>query len=259
MPYNRFLSFELVPPIDGGISLLENIISKLNKYINIFNIVDTPLGIPRPSSPLIASYLKTRYENTEFIPHIKIVNSNKVGLLSLLLALKSINIKRVLIISGDKPIYKTFMNTLKPETFIKELKKNDMFKNLEIGIGLGKNVTYSYLKDKLLSQPDFIITQPFTNIHEIIKFKDLYSKICKKYNVNTKIYATYIVPSNKNKIVFKSLNIDYEKFSRNSEALLDLLLVEFDGILFSSPLDVDKALLIISETVHRLGEKAICR
>ena len=33
MPYNRFLSFELVPPIDGGISLLENIISKLNKYI----------------------------------------------------------------------------------------------------------------------------------------------------------------------------------------------------------------------------------
>lgn len=258
MPYDDIISFELVPPINDGISLLENIVNRLSKYVKTFNIVDTPFGTPRPSSPIIASFLKAKYEEIEFIPHVKIVNTNKVGLYSILLALKSLHVKKVLVVSGDRPKNDVFINTLKPERLVSEIKRDEGFKDIKIGIGLGKNLTYKYLRDKLISNPDFIVTQPFTTVKEIIDFKEKYTSICRKYNISPKIYATYIVPSEKNKVVFSSLNIDYKVFASNSELILQKLLDEFNGIFFSSPLDIDSAMIILKKVIEDIGEKALC-
>ena len=84
----------------GRVHGLQGYLPEVAELADAVDIPESPLGIPHPNSVATAAYLKARY-GCEVIPHVRLVDLNKVSLLSLAYAAKAFGAYGLVILRGE--------------------------------------------------------------------------------------------------------------------------------------------------------------
>ena len=248
-----FITYEVVPPRNPSLKGLLKRLDAITPYVSGLNVADTPLGMPRVSSATLSVLLKDRY-GIDVIPHLKTINHNEVGLLSLAYGLYAAGIRQFLVIRGDPPRKGTPVNSLSPENAVKLLKGDTYLRDAQVGMGLGWSNRPKYLERKVRARPDFLATQPFPSREDALKFVKVIDDVSSKVGYRPRVVATYVIPSPRNKAVLTALSqasgLNYTSLlSRNLHEIaedISFLLGTFDGVMLSSPNDAEMVVKVLN-------------
>ncbi len=84
----------------GRVHGLQGYFPEVAELADAVDIPESPLGIPHPNSVATAAYLKARY-GCKVVPHVRLVDLNKVSLLSLAYAAKAFGAYGLVILTGE--------------------------------------------------------------------------------------------------------------------------------------------------------------
>jgi 5,10-methylenetetrahydrofolate reductase len=240
-----FISLELVPPRSNVEKMLKRIESIVN-LVDAFNITDTPLGMPRIPSVIFASLLLQKFD-VKTIIHLKTINMNKVALKSIIYGCAAIGVYGILVVRGDKPSEGNEVSDTWPEELVLWGKSDERVSFLKMGMIAGPPLDPQRLLKKLSARPDFMATQVMLRTEDAKIFHRNLMNVLKAYGWMPQIYATLIVPTEKNSSAIKEIAqlagiqipdnvvMSYDEF-RN---IIDELEKIYDGIIISSPMDLD--------------------
>ena len=170
------ISLETVPPKGRNLEKILEKLKQINLKINVINVVDSPLGIPR-MHPLALCH-KIQELGFETIMHFTCRDRNKNEIEADLLAAYSLGIKNILALTGDstknaKPVFE--FSSLDLIEFINELNKKH---GTNFFVGAGMNINSPNLEAeikktllKIKKGAKFIMTQPCFEIKKIKKIK----------------------------------------------------------------------------------------
>jgi len=167
---------ELEPPTKPNLDEILGKIKDLNA--DVFNVVDSPLGIPL-MHPIALCHKIEHNIGTPTIMHFTCRDRNLIEIKAQLLAARALNIKNILALTGDKisenvkakPVFE--FNSIGLIKLIKELNAK---KNTDFFIGCGANINANLdveikrTKDKIAAGADFVMTQPCFDLERIEKF-----------------------------------------------------------------------------------------
>lgn len=246
-----FISLELVPPRSNVEKMLKRIESIVN-LVDAFNITDTPLGMPRIPSVIFASILLQKF-NVKTIIHLKTINMNKIALKSIIYGCAAIGVYGILVVRGDKPSEGNEVSDTWPEELVLWGKSDERVSFLKMGMIAGPPLDLQRLTKKLNAKPDFMATQVMLKTDDAKIFHKNLVDIFKVYGWSPQVYATLIVPTEKNSNAIKEIarlagmpvpdnvTMPYDEF-RN---VVDELGKVYDGVIISSPMDLDGGLEFI--------------
>jgi len=148
-----------VPPSTKG-RFLRRVSSLIGK-VDFISIPDSPFGRPAPSSFALATLLKLI--GVEAVPHYRLIDRNELALLSEMIGISELGIRRVLLVRGDPPEVgrPTGLDPVRAITLIKEREVP-----LELGVASSLRPN-DRLKMKLEAGADFVITQPIQRVEEV--------------------------------------------------------------------------------------------
>ena len=236
---------ELEPSKNG--EKLAKRVEKLIPVVDAIDIPEAPMGKPIAHAAILASYIKARY-GIDTVPHIRVIDVNTVGLLSILGGLKATGIGEAVLLRGDAPIVGSEVRDLSVETAA-EIAVEKLGRNPQLGAMISLRYPLEAITDRLNAPLSFyLILRPGYSLEKLRQVSRLARSLGKQ------LYAYVIVASNKNYNKLKNMLIGQPVYSvgeatRFVEKIRDLV----DGILVSSPGDVDA----ISEAARQI-KRELC-
>lgn len=196
----KVFSIELCPNRDIDFVLLERLQPTFCSVTWHYKITNYQQPVPVQEIPAIVLAKCLIQCGLQVLLHLTAANLNSQIALNILTCAKNIGIKNIFVIHGDssdldKNTKPTFLHAVDLVKFIKSY-FGDYF---SIGVaGYPKNISnldekeFFYLKEKVNSGADFIITQAIFEVESFL----IFSKICNQFNINIPIIpATYIFQS----------------------------------------------------------------
>lgn len=128
---------------------------------DFISIPDSPFGKPAPSSLALTILLKNI--GVEAIPNYRLIDRKELALLSEMMGLAELGIRRVLMVGGDPPIVgeSTNLDPVKAISLVREWSIN-----MELGVATSLRPNEK-LRAKLEAGADFVVTQPIQRIEEL--------------------------------------------------------------------------------------------
>jgi len=220
---------ELVP--GTKLDLLSNLVKELTEYIDVFDIPDSPLGKPYPSSLTVATYLKL-ITNKEVFGHIRLKDVNLNALISLVKSAVLFKIDAVVLLQGDNPTIGPSVSLTSTEQAIEVLKRELKGEELpKIGALLSLRYPKERILRRLRSNADLFLVLRLSRPSDI---EDI-SKEAKKLGVE--LYPYILVKTVKSKRILSSLSGQYSVELNNLESFIENLRDLVNGVVISCPGD----------------------
>jgi methylenetetrahydrofolate reductase (NADPH) len=240
-------SVEFFPPKNGeGLERIFQTFDGLKKFkLDYFSVTSGALGSQRAGTVAISALLKKKY-GLEGLVHLTLTNKSKQEIENLLLEIKYSGLQNVLALRGDPergskkfiPHTRGFKYAYEMFEQIKQLNQGNYLTNKEGGFRQGLvndfcvgvagypeshpecpdfKKSLEYLKIKVNSGADFIITQMFFDAEKFLKFREE----TRKFGINIPIIPGILPPSKYSEITFFSRQLWVSipaKFQKKIEA-----------------------------------------
>ncbi len=227
----------------------EKLISYLNRLVANVDAVDipeVPMGRPIASAPVLAAHFKAIYGDTEFIPHIRVIDVNRVGLLSILGGLHVANIREAVLLRGDDPVEGVKVEDITVEEAAVLAKQRLRGRSPSLGAMLSIRYPLSMIEQRLNASLDFYMV--LRGLHSYEKLVAV-SGLAKKYG--KKLYAYVIIASDRNRAMLKEMLGDQPVYNvEDVETVVERLAPLVDGVILSSPGDRE-AIIMAAQRLYR--------
>ncbi|MEM1628373.1 MAG: hypothetical protein QXP02_03725 [Desulfurococcaceae archaeon] len=212
---------------------------------NVFNAVfipSGPAGIPLLDACATSIYISTVYGlKSIFSIRLKDVNLNHV--IEKVKTAMEFGINGVLLTKGDPPRYGSSYDDLSSEYVLKYLREINV--DMKLGLIISLRYPLGSILKRISEKPDFVFI-----IHHVDNDLDKLMELRKHIAGEIKIYDFILLGVDKNIELFKELGQKYVepmKLGDHIEKLNNIV----DGVIISSPLEVKKAIEIVSKLVEK--------
>ncbi len=132
---------------------IERIVPRLRGLVEAFDLPESPLGLPMPSSIPLSVFLSLGY-GVSVIPHVRLLDHNELGLISLIQGLWLSGVDKVLLTIGDKPgIGRALCGWERSEEAVEWIKRYEP--SMSVGLIISLNYSLDRIVERLRSQADF--------------------------------------------------------------------------------------------------------
>ncbi len=141
-------------------------VSSLIGKADFISIPDSPFGKPAPSSLALAVLL--RNIGVDAVPNYRLIDRNELALLSEMMGLAELGMKRVLLVGGDPPSIgrPTGLDAVRAITLVREW-------GVWVKLGVATSLKPGErLRAKLEAGADFVVTQPIQRVEELYPISD---------------------------------------------------------------------------------------
>ena len=201
-------------------------------YVDGFDIPESPMGIPRPSSTVIGAVLRRvlGYGYT-VVSHVRLCDVNPVALASTVMGAEVAEIDGVLLTVGDKPVYGSSVNQLSSE------QAAEFLRSIGVKIALGAILSMRYELNAIKSR----VEKPFDFFYALRVSIDSIERLSRVSEIvaalGKKLYAYAIVATHRNReFIEKELRQPYVELSRLCE-FVERIQDFVNGVVLSCPLD----------------------
>lgn len=209
-------------------------VKMLAPNVDAIDIPEAPMGRPIASAPVLAAHLKALYPTLSFIPHIRVIDVNRVGLLSIAGGLKAAGVEEAVLLRGDDPAEGTVVNDLDVEEAA-ALVKTRIRGAPRLGAMLSIRYPREKIASRLLSSLDFFMV--LRALHDREKLAWVAGEARR---LGKRLYAYIIVYSERNREKLLSMLGDQPLYPLDRvEEAAEALRGTVDGVVVSSPGDVD--------------------
>lgn len=195
-------------PLTQDISNLLNMLCRLSDYVDVYTIVDSPMGLKTYDQLALALLTKNYLKERDVMINVASRNKSVDEVTSYLLTSLNCDIRNYLIVTGDWP--KNHVNAFFEidstqlvylSRLLSDLGIDYSGRRVNLGsrpahIGVAANQYSSYLDlevlrcvRKLRAGAEFVVTQP---VYDVDRFKK-FAKSLRSYDQNVKLLATYAV------------------------------------------------------------------
>jgi len=210
---------------------LESFMEKTRGVVDCYDLPESPLGMPAPSSLAVAVYLRTTY-GVCVVPHVRLLDVNALALLSQIKALELIGIDRVLLTMGDKPLVGKPVNDLDTESAV-ALVKSKGFKG-RIAVIASLKYSLDKIAERVRGGADvFYVLKAGPG--SLGKIESLYRLV---RDAGKQMYVYVLVGSPRNMHMLEAIGQPYVKPGELEDFIRALRNVS-DGVVLSSPMDED--------------------
>ncbi|HIP56720.1 MAG TPA: hypothetical protein EYH02_01410 [Ignisphaera aggregans] len=201
-------------------------------YVDGFDIPESPMGVPRPSSTVVGAVLKRVLgHDYTVVSHVRLSDINPVALASTVMGAEVAELDGVLLTVGDKPVYGSSVNQLSSE------QAAEFLRSIGVRIALGAILSMRYELNAIRSR----VEKPFDFFYALRVSIDSIEKLSRVSEIVTglgkKLYAYAIIATQRNReFIEKELRqpyIELPKLSEFVEHVQDLV----NGVIISCPLD----------------------
>lgn len=208
------------------------VLGELSKYIDCFDIPESPLGNPMPNAVATSIYIK-EFTGKCVIAHIRLYDVNRIGLLSLALAAQAYGVDGVVLTRGDKPRTGIAVNDIDTIKAIKLLERE--VPELRVGAIISLRYPLKDIIDRINAGASFYLVLRFSR-----EYIDKYMRVldvAEKQGVI--LYPYIIVSTEKNQWLIDRIGQPHIPLSDLEEFLEDYKDILYHGIVLSVPLDLD--------------------
>jgi len=242
-------------PLTQDIPNLLNMLSKLSDYVDVYTIVDSPMGLKTYDQLALALLIKNYLKEHDVMINIASRNKSVDEVTSYLLTTLNCDIRNYLIVTGDWP--KKHVNTFFEvdstqlvylSRILSDLGIDYSGRQVNLGsrpahIGVVANQYSNYLDlevlrcvRKLKAGAEFIVTQP---VYDVDRFKK-FARSLRNYDQDAKLLATYAVIDDVERLnILKALGIVLDELER--ERIINLLrsndVIDANEIMFKEVLE----------------------
>jgi len=210
-------------------SELDAFVEKTKSIVDCYDLPESPLGFPAPSSLALAAYLKAKH-GVCAVPHIRLHDINALALLSQIKALDFLGINRVLLTMGDKPSIGKPVGELDTLTAVELVKKRGYRGRVAIVISLRYSTVEIARRLESSADDYYVLRAEPGNLDKLREVYGVAKRLAKR------IYVYVLVASPRNAHIFENLNQPYTKLSE-LPSFLSTIRDYCDGVIVSSPLD----------------------
>lgn len=226
---------------------LERYVKNLAANVDAIDIPEVPMGRPVASASIIAAHFKAIYVDVEFIPHIRVIDLNRVGLLSLLAGLHVAEIKEAVLLRGDDPVEGRKVEDINVEEAARLAKIRLRDKRPRLGAMLSMRYPFEKIEERMKADLEFFMV--LRGLHDYDKLTRV-SRAARR--LGKKLYAYVIIGSNRNIDTLRSMLGGQPVYRiEEVEHVVERLSPLVDGIILSSPGDMEA----IVEAAQRLSRK----
>ncbi len=220
---------------------LNKVVNRLRKYVDLFDIPESPLGKPVAHSVLLASYLREAL-GVDVIPHIRVQDLNKTALLSIIGGLEFIGINKVVLLRGDPVSNDSTKLTVEEAAFYAK----NYYKKLKVGAIVSlRYPTTEILKRVGNRYLDFFLVLRASQYEDKLR-------IIRQHSSTKKIYVYVIIATEKNlPFLREMLNDQPLHILSEVSSFVDRVRGFADGVVLSCPFDTD-AIVEVSKLVKKL-------
>lgn len=132
---------------------IERLVPRLKGLVEAIDLPESPLGLPMPSSIPLSVFLGLGY-GVSVIPHVRLLDHNELGLISLIQGLWLAGVDKVLLTMGDKPgIGRVLCSWGRSEEAVEWIKRYEP--GMNVGLIISLNYPFDRIVERLGSQADF--------------------------------------------------------------------------------------------------------
>jgi len=224
---------------------IEKLVPRLRGRVEVFDLPENPLGLPMPSSIPLSVYLSLGY-GVDVVPHIRLVDHNELGLISMAQSLYLSGIDKILLTMGDRPsIGRSICGWRRSEEAVEWIKR--YVPEMKVGLIISLNYPLEMIVERLRSQADFYYVMYLSG-----RTMEKYLSLLREARRNGKTIIPYvIIRTGKNKDIVEHLgqpSIDIDDL----ETWTAMMQGKADAILLSVPGD-NNGLVEAVETARRAG------
>jgi len=214
----------------------------LAPHVDAIDIPEVPMGRPIASAPVVAAHLSALYPGTSFIPHIRVIDVNRVGMLSILGGLAAAGVGEAVLLRGDRPVEGRVVEDLTVEEAAR-LAVERLRRRPSLGAMLSIRYPLPEIERRLEAPFSFyLVLRAFTSLEKLREVSRAAHRLGKK------LYA-YLIVGGSNYEQLRRMLGDQPVY-RPQEAVEAAAALEgvVDGVLVSSP----GSLETVVETVQKL-------
>ncbi len=218
-------------------------VRQIAPHVDAIDIPEAPMGVPIASASVLAAHLAALYPSLKFIPHIRVIDVNRVGLLSLIGGIKASGIDEAVLLRGDQPVEGKIVDDINVEEaarYVKERIKHPP----RLGAMLSMRHPFEKIIERVHTPLDFyMVLRPLHDVEKLVNVSR------EAHRMGKKLYA-YIIVGGENYEKLRSM-LDGQPVYRPEEVvdvarrLADIV----DGVIVSSPGSVST----VVEAVQRLS------
>ena len=213
--------------------------------VDAIDIPEVPMGRPLASAAVLSAHLQAIYPDTEFIPHVRVIDLNRVGLLSIIAGLGVAGIRETVLLRGDDPVEGSIVEDLTVEEaalLVRERLKTYP----RLGAMLSMRFPIEAMEKRLEAPFDFyMVLRALHDPRKLVKVSTIAQAKGKL------LYAYVIVAGSRNRELLKRMLGDQPIYSvEEVENVIDQLSGLVDGIIISSPGDY-QALVEAAQKAYR--------
>jgi len=224
---------------------IEKLVPRLRGRVEAFDLPENPLGLPMPSSIPLSVYLSLGY-GVDVVPHIRLIDHNELGLISLVQGLYLSGVDKILLTMGDRPsIGRSICGWRRSEEAVEWIKR--YVPEMRVGLIISLNYPLEMMMERLRSRADFYYVM-YLSGKTMDKYDALISEATK---IGKTIIPYVIIRTRKNKDIVEHLgqpSIDIDDL----EAWTAMMRGKADALLLSVPGD-SNGLIEAVETARRAG------
>jgi len=219
-------------------------LKRLAANVDAIDIPEVPMGKPIASAAVLAAHFKAIHGSIEFIPHLRVIDANRVGLLSTLGGLYVAQVREAVLLRGDDPVEGVKVEDVGVEEAAALAKQRLKQRTPKLGAMLSMRYPLSLIERRLHAPLDFyLILRSLYSYEKLVEVSKLARKLGKK------IYAYVILASERNFTLLREMLGDQPIYRvEEVEDVVEKLMHLVDGVILSSPGDRDA----IVEAAQRL-------
>ncbi len=209
---------------------IERLVPRLRGLVEAFDLPENPLGLPMPSSIPLSVFLSLGY-GVSVIPHVRLLDHNELGLISLVQGLWLAGIDKVLLTMGDTPgIGRALCGWGRSEEAVKWIKRYEP--GMKVGLIISLNYSFDRITERLGSQADFFYVMYLSG-----KTMKKYEEVVREARrFGKKIMPYLIIRTKRNREVVEHLGQPYINIE-DLEVWVAMLRGKADAIILSVPGD----------------------
>ncbi|KSW12217.1 hypothetical protein CF15_05530 [Pyrodictium occultum] len=222
-------------------------VEKLAQAVDAIDIPEAPMGRPIASAAVLAAYIKAKYF-IDVVPHVRIVDVNTVGLLSILGGLRAAGVEEAVLLRGDRPALGGTVEELTVEEAASIAAKR-LHGSPRLGAMLSLRYPMEAIRSRLEAPLSFyLVLRANYSIERLAEVSKLARSLGKT------LYPYVIVASKKNYEKLKMMLADQPIYSLDEAIRFAEKVKSYvDGLLISSPGDMDTVAEAAREIKRRLG------
>ena len=223
----------------SSLEKLLDVSRRLLRLADSLDVPDAPLGIPAPSSAMIASLLKSRLgDEADVIAHLRTLDVSEMGAVNIAMGLSLAGVRRLLLLRGDPPPFGSPCGP-SPEDVASRLRSVGLDLRLGHLLSLAKPMS-EVMKRVGLGADFYVVTRPWNSP----SLGSLHRETSAR---GSKLYVYLVVISERNKGLLS--DIPKEEVVAPNEVFdaVSSLRGNVDGVIVSSPRDLEAQVRALEE------------